>query len=100
MSGILARIDRHQHTIVCENILRTQSAPLRPFYDARVSDLGPGEFVQIECVCGHTELLTGAMLATAGLQPYDVIKDLTRRLRGRECDEKGRVDISIKWAIQ
>jgi len=32
--------------------------------------------------------------------PRDLIKDLARRMRCRECDEKGRVDISIKWATQ
>jgi hypothetical protein len=71
---------------------------VRPFYDARVSDLGSGDFVRVECAWGHVELLTGAMLTTAGLQPYDVIKDLVRRMRCRECEEKGHVDISIRWA--
>ena len=98
MGGILARIDRRQPTIVGENEVRTRSAAVRPFYDARVSDLGPGDFVQVECACSHSELLTRAMLTTAGLAPHDVIKDLARRMRCRECDEKGRVDISIKWA--
>jgi len=40
---------------------------MRPLYDARIGHLGPGEFVQVECACGHTELLTAAMLATAGV---------------------------------
>ena len=72
---------------------------MRPFYDdARVGDLGLSDFVRVECVCGHVQMLTGAMLTTAGLAPHDVIKDLARRMRCRECDEKGRVDISIKWA--
>jgi hypothetical protein len=38
---------------------------MRPLYDARISDLGTGDFVHVECACGHTELLTAAMLATA-----------------------------------
>jgi hypothetical protein len=37
------------------------------------------------------------MLTTAGLAPYDLIKELARRMRCRECDEKGGVDISIEW---
>jgi hypothetical protein len=31
---------------------------MRPLYDARISDLGPGDFVHVECACGHSELLT------------------------------------------
>jgi hypothetical protein len=72
---------------------------MRPLYDARISDLGPGDFVQVECACGHRELLTAHMLATAGLPPYEVIVQLGRRMRCRECDAKGRVDISIKWNV-
>ena len=40
------------------------------------------------------ELLTRAMLTTAGLAPHDLIRDLSRRMRCRECDEKDGVDIS------
>jgi hypothetical protein len=42
---------------------------MRPLYDARISDLGPGDLVAVECACGHTETLTAAMLATAGVRP-------------------------------
>jgi len=38
-----------------------------PLYAARLEDLGPGDLVQLECVCGHSELLTAAMLSTAGV---------------------------------
>lgn len=61
-----------------------------PLYAARASDLGPGDFVQVECSCGHTELLTAAMLATAGVAPDRKILDLGTRMRCRECDERGR----------
>ena len=71
---------------------------MRPLYDARISDLGVGDFVKVECACGHAELLTGKMLSTAGLPPYTVILDRRRRLRCRECDRRGHVDISIRWA--
>jgi hypothetical protein len=42
---------------------------MRPLYDARISDLGPGDLVKVECACGHSELLTAGMLATAGVGP-------------------------------
>ena len=60
-----------------------------PFYAARVADLGPGGFVQVECICGHTERLTAAMLTTAGVRPDEKVQDLGRRMRCRQCDEKG-----------
>lgn len=71
---------------------------MRPFYDARVSDLGPGDLVAVECGCGHTETLTASMLTTAGVKPSVKVLDLGRRLRCRECDAKGRALVSIKWA--
>jgi hypothetical protein len=64
----------------------------------RVSDLGPGDLVHVECPCGHTELLTAAMLATAGVAPDRKVADLSRRMRCRECDELGRAVVSIRWA--
>jgi hypothetical protein len=70
---------------------------MRPLYDARLEDLGPSDLVVVECVCGHTERLTAAMLRTAGLPEYEIIVRLQRRFRCRECDEKGRVDVSIRW---
>jgi hypothetical protein len=67
-------------------------------YAAKVSDLGRGDFVSIECPCGHTELLTPVMLATAGVTPDQKVLDLGSRMRCRECDERGRAVVSIKWA--
>ena len=69
-----------------------------PFYAARVSDLGPGDFVQVECACGHIERLTAAMLTAAGVAPNGKVQDLGTRMRCRECDEKGRAVVSIRWA--
>ena len=71
-----------------------------PFYAARVSDLGPGDLVQVECACGHTERLTAAMLITAGVGPDERVQGLGSRMRWRECDEKGRAVISIRWATE
>jgi hypothetical protein len=42
---------------------------LRMLYEARLEHLGPGDLVKIECSCGHSELLTAAMLAIAGVKP-------------------------------
>src|SRR5260370_1175593 len=36
-----------------------------PLYAARVSDLGPGDFVKVECIaCGYDLLITGQRIAT------------------------------------
>jgi hypothetical protein len=69
-----------------------------PFYAARVSDLGPSDFVLVECICGHTERLTAAMLTSTGVKPDRKVQELGSRMRCRECDEKGRAVISIHWA--
>jgi hypothetical protein len=72
---------------------------VRPLYDARVRDLGPGDLVIVECArCDHSESLTAMVLKTAGLPPHAVIKDLDRRMRCCECDARGHVSISIRWA--
>lgn len=68
-----------------------------PLYAARLEDLGTGDHVKVECVCGHTELLTGQMLLTATLTPYEHINGLERRKRCRECDERGKVVVGIRW---
>jgi len=40
-----------------------------PLDAARLSDLAPDDFLQVECACGHLERLTPALLATAGVGP-------------------------------
>jgi hypothetical protein len=70
---------------------------MRPLYDARIEDLGPGDRVVVECGCGHIEHLSAAMLATAGLSPYTKVLDLKGRLKCRECRWKGRAMVSIRW---
>jgi hypothetical protein len=71
---------------------------MRPLYDARLEDLGAGDFVNVECACGHSELLTLAMLRTAGIAEHRKILDLQAHMRCRECDELGNVMVSISWA--
>lgn len=71
---------------------------MRALYEARLEDLGPGDLVEIECICGHSELLTATMLASAGVKPFQTILDLQHKLRCRECDVRGKVVFSIQWA--
>jgi hypothetical protein len=63
-----------------------------PLYAARIEDLGPGDFVRVECaVCGHDMLIPPSSLRDGlRLPPYTPLLDLERRLRCRECDAKGR----------
>ena len=44
---------------------------MRPYYDVRVEDLSGGDYVLVECTCGHTQLLTRSMLDRYGLRPSD-----------------------------
>ena len=84
-----------------DGLLGEQSAnrgKMVPLYTARIEDLGPGDLVKVECVCGHSELLTAQMLGTAGVKPFQNILDLQFKLRCRECDKRGRVVVSIRWA--
>jgi hypothetical protein len=43
-------------------------------------------------------MLTGTMLRTAGLSEHEPIRGINRWLRCRECDAKGKVELSIEWA--
>ena len=72
---------------------------MRPLYDARIEDLGPHDFVHVECGCGHSEMIPAVGL-TRGMRlpPATKILDLQPRLRCRECDAKGRAVVSIRWA--
>jgi len=69
---------------------------MKPLYAARLEDLGAGDLVLVECVCGHTEHLTATMLATAGVKPYERLVDLQAKMGCRECDERGKVLVSIR----
>jgi hypothetical protein len=74
---------------------------MRPFYDARQRDLGPSDYVVAECTCGHVEMLTAGMLASAGVKEYELIKELPRRLACQACKKAGRTggkpSVSIVW---
>jgi ribosomal protein S27E len=69
-----------------------------PLYAARIEDLGPGDFVKVDCAaCSHTALLTPASLARLGLGQREKVLDLKDRVRCRGCGKRGRAVVSIKW---
>ena len=70
-----------------------------PLYAARIEDLGPSDFVKIDCAaCSYTALLTPAFLARLGLEPRHRVLDLKDRVRcrgvvfeaGRSCQSNGK----------
>ena len=71
-----------------------------PLYGARIEDLGPGDFVKVECIaCGHAELIPpSSLLHGLRLPPYTPVLDLEPRLLCRECDARGKAVVSIRWA--
>ena len=72
---------------------------MKALFEARVSDLGPGDVVIAECQeCGHSLAITPATLVHGlRLQPYERLLDLERRLRCRACDTKGRATVVVRW---
>jgi hypothetical protein len=67
----------------------------------RIEDLGPEDFVKVECVCGHDMLIPpSGLLQGLRLPPYTPVLDLESRFRCRECDRRGKVVVSIKWGDQ
>jgi ribosomal protein S27E len=70
-----------------------------PLYAARIEDLGPGDFLKVDCsACRHTALLTPTFLNRIGLSPRRKVLDLKDRVRCRGCGLRGRAVVSIKWA--
>jgi hypothetical protein len=68
-------------------------------YAARIEDLGPGDYVPVECTeCGHDIERRSAARRGLPLPPHTPILDLERWFRRRECDAKGKAVVSIKWA--
>ena len=86
------RLHRSELTIAAaERYLRTEqqpAAPMRPLYDARIEDLGPGDFLKVECaVCGHYELVPPiGLLQGWRLPPY--MRVLALEPRFRSCRRK------------
>ena len=72
---------------------------MRPLYDARLEDLGSGDFLHVKCVCGHDLLIPHVGLQQGWrLPPYMRVLDLEPRFRCRECDQRGKVVLSVRWA--
>jgi hypothetical protein len=72
-----------------------------PLCAARIQDLGPGDFVKVDCAgCDHIALLTPEALLRAGLSPAAKVLDLKGRLRCRGCGRKGQAVVSIRWQGQ
>jgi hypothetical protein len=71
-----------------------------PLYSARIEDLGPGDFVRVQCVaCGHDEIIPRvSLLVGLRLPPETLILDLEPRFRCRDCDAKGKAVATVKWA--
>ena len=69
---------------------------------ARIEDLGPGDFVRVECIaCRHDILIPpSSLLNGLRLPPYIPVLDLEPRLRCRECDARGKAVVSIRWAAR
>jgi hypothetical protein len=70
---------------------------MRPLYDARLSDLGPDDYVRVECACGHEALLAEWLIRNAGLSPEQHVLKSERKFRCRECDRKGSTSVMIRW---
>jgi len=72
-------------------------AEMVPLYQARIEDLGPGDFVKVDCAaCSHTALLSAASLGRLGLCPGQKVLDLKDRLRCQGCGVRGRAVTSVK----
>ena len=73
-------------------------ARIVPLYEARIEDLGPGDFLRVECAaCGHDALIHPSALPRLQFQPSDLVLGVEHRLRCRECDAGGKAVVSITW---
>jgi hypothetical protein len=63
-----------------------------PLYLATIADLGPGDFVKIDCAaCSHTALLSTVSLSRLSLSPREKVLDLKKRLKCRGCGARGLI---------
>jgi hypothetical protein len=62
-----------------------------PLYAARIEDLGPGEFVKVDCAtCHHLALLTPDALLRVWLSPAAKVLDLRKKGAGGGFDQVAR----------
>ena len=66
-------------------------------YDARIEDLGSGDFLNVECVaCGDDEMIPRTGLVVGLRLPGHMrVLDLQSRFRCRECDRRDKAVVSI-----
>jgi len=70
-----------------------------PLCAARLSGIGPGDFVKVELRRLRSRRATDDEHATEGrLSPASKVLDLTGRLRYRGCGQKGQAVVSTRWA--
>ena len=70
-----------------------------PLNTACVSNLGPNDRLRVECACQSVVIFPPRyLLHNLQLRPDDRIADLARRLRCRQCRERGKVVVSISGA--
>jgi hypothetical protein len=77
-------------------IMIAQSRHLMPVLSATAA---LGLLTLVECAaCGHDVLIPSIGLQQGlRLPPYKPVLDLESRLRCRECDQRGKVAVSIQW---
>ena len=82
-----------------ERTFRELGAGMVPLYAARIEDLGPRDFVRVECACGHDEMIAAAGL-THGMRlpPTRKYSTCNRGCGAAKCESRGSVSLSIKWA--
>jgi hypothetical protein len=69
--------------------------------DLRAHTRGARNYGRVAGICGHSELIPASGLQQGlRLPPFMPVLDLERRFRCRECDRRGRVVVSIKWAAE
>ena len=70
---------------------------MRPLYDARIEDLGDGDFLHVECAaCGHYEMIPPiGLLQGWRLPPSMRVLDLERRLIRRARTFRRSADVLI-----
>ena len=66
---------------------------------ACVSDLKPGDWVALNCACGHaTYLPPYALVEGLWMKPQDRLTDLAFRLSCGSCRRPGVAVVSVLWA--
>jgi hypothetical protein len=99
--GRVSSVDDAAQLVMISVLERTENVRrgMVPLYAARIEDLGPGDFVKVDCAaCSHTALLAPAFLSRLGLSPRSKVLDLQDQLRCRGCGVRGCAVASIKWA--